>query len=54
MEVLAFIGLVVVVSFSFRISGIESIEWGGFRIIASGKQALSGKAKRRRALYRAE
>ena len=47
MEVLAFIGLVVVVALFFRISGIESIEWRGFRIIASEKSVLSSKAKRR-------
>lgn len=54
MEVLAFIALVVVVSFSFRISGIESVEWGGFRIVASDKPELLSKAKRRRSLHRTE
>jgi hypothetical protein len=55
MEVLAFIGFVLVVSFFFRISGIESVEWGGFRIVASGKPAtLSSKAKPRRSLQDTE
>jgi hypothetical protein len=51
MEVFAFIGLVVVVSYCFRISGIESVEWGGFRIVASSKPALSSKAKPRRSVH---
>jgi len=54
MGVLAFIGLVVVVSFCFRISGIESVEWGGFRIVASDKPAMLNKAKRRRSLHHTE
>lgn len=47
MEALAFIGLVVLAALLFRISGIESVEWRGFRIIASEKPVLSSKAKRR-------